>query len=306
MAKDSQDIQQLDLEENDHQLGRGPPPPQPFAQRLCSTLRLGLLGLGFNVLLLVAICVIGSQSTQMQVELRALKETFSNFSSSTLTEVRALGAHGGSVVGKITSLGAKLEKQQQDLKADHATLLLHLKHFPADLRILTCQMEVLYSNGSERTCCPVNWVEHEGSCYWFSRSGKSWLEAEKYCQLENAHLVVINSWEEQVSPTVMAPGNGWMVPSIDTTTRTGPSPSQTTGRDTSWMEVKTVLKCSRTAAGTTISACRCSAGCVRRSGIAPCRSPEPGRPARPASLWGVLKKGRKIESEAWGRVEERY
>uniref|UniRef100_A0A8C9AC66 Asialoglycoprotein receptor 2 n=1 Tax=Prolemur simus TaxID=1328070 RepID=A0A8C9AC66_PROSS len=235
MAKDSQDIQQLDLEENDHQLGRGegpstcrqnprgedlfwkgPPPPQPFAQRLCSTLRLGLLGLGFNVLLLVAICVIGSQSechsgTQMQVELQALKETFSNFSSSTLTEVRALGAHGGSVVGKITSLGAKLEKQQQDLKADHATLLLHLKHFPADLRILTCQLEVLYSNGSERTCCPVNWVEHEGSCYWFSRSGKSWLEAEKYCQLENAHLVVINSWEEQkFIAQHTSPFNAWI------------------------------------------------------------------------------------------------
>ena len=46
----------------------------------------------------------------------------------------------------------------------------------------------------------MNWVDHEGSCYWFSRSGKPWLEAEKYCQLENAHLVVINSREEQVKP----------------------------------------------------------------------------------------------------------
>lgn len=43
----------------------------------------------------------------------------------------------------------------------------------------------------------MNWVDHDGSCYWFSRSGKPWLEAEKYCQLENAHLVVINSREEQ-------------------------------------------------------------------------------------------------------------
>lgn len=55
--------------------------------------------------------------------------------------------------------------------------------------------------GSERTCCPVNWVDYEGSCYWFSRSGKAWAEAEKYCQLENAHLVVINSREEQVTPS---------------------------------------------------------------------------------------------------------
>ena len=31
-----------------------------------------------------------------------------------------------------------------------------------------------------------------------SRSGKPWPEAEKYCQLEDAHLVVVGSWEEQV------------------------------------------------------------------------------------------------------------
>ncbi|XP_008505074.2 asialoglycoprotein receptor 2-like [Equus asinus] len=215
MAKDFQDIQQLDSEENDHQLGRGEgpgsqgrhsrtedpfwkgtPPPQPvLLQRLCSRLRLSLLILGINVLLLVAICVIGSQRTQLQVELWTLKETFSNFSSSTLMEIQALSSHGGNAGDKVTSLEAKLAKQQQELKADHATLLLHLKHFPVDLRILACQLAFLQSNGTE--CCPVNWVEHEGSCYWFSHSGKTWSEAEKYCQLENAHLVVINSREEQ-------------------------------------------------------------------------------------------------------------
>uniref|UniRef100_A0A8C4MJ07 Asialoglycoprotein receptor 2 n=1 Tax=Equus asinus TaxID=9793 RepID=A0A8C4MJ07_EQUAS len=174
----------------------GTPPPQPvLLQRLCSRLRLSLLILGINVLLLVAICVIGSQRTQLQVELWTLKETFSNFSSSTLMEIQALSSHGGNAGDKVTSLEAKLAKQQQELKADHATLLLHLKHFPVDLRILACQLAFLQSNGTE--CCPVNWVEHEGSCYWFSHSGKTWSEAEKYCQLENAHLVVINSREEQ-------------------------------------------------------------------------------------------------------------
>lgn len=81
MARDFQDIQQLDSEENDHQLGRGEGPgagyrpkredpvwkgtplPQPLVlQRLCSKLRLSLLVLGFNVLMLVAVCVVGSQS----------------------------------------------------------------------------------------------------------------------------------------------------------------------------------------------------------------------------------------------------
>ncbi|PNJ13115.1 ASGR2 isoform 5 [Pongo abelii] len=221
MAKDFQDIQQLSSEENDHPFHRGegpgtrglnprrgnpfskgPPPAQPLAQRLCSMVRFSLLALSFNILLLVVICVIGSQSeghrgAQLQAELRSLKEAFSNFSSSTLMEVHALSTHGGGMGDKITSLGAKLEKQQQDLKANHDALLFHLKHFPVDLRFVACQLELLHSNGSQRTCCPVNWEEHQGSCYWFSHSGKAWAEAEKYCQLENAHLVVINSWEEQ-------------------------------------------------------------------------------------------------------------
>ncbi|XP_067570808.1 asialoglycoprotein receptor 2 isoform X2 [Pseudorca crassidens] len=174
MARDFQDIQHLGSEENDHQFCRGTPPPQPFVlQRLCSQLRLSLLVLGFNILLLVAVCVMGSQRAQLQVELQTLKETFSNFSSSTLMEILALSSHGGSAGDKVTSLEAKLEKQQQDLKADHATLLLHLKHFPMDMRTLACQLAFLQSNG------------------------KPWPEAEKYCQLEDAHLVVINSREEQ-------------------------------------------------------------------------------------------------------------
>ena len=55
-------------------------------------------------------------------------------------------------------------------------------------------------------CCPVNWLEFEGSCYWFSRSGETWPEAEKHCRLENAHLVVVNSREEQVSAAQGMPG----------------------------------------------------------------------------------------------------
>uniref|UniRef100_A0A452RI80 Asialoglycoprotein receptor 2 n=1 Tax=Ursus americanus TaxID=9643 RepID=A0A452RI80_URSAM len=218
MAKDFQDIQQLDSEDNDHELGGGEGPgprghnprrgdrfcvagtgtplrPPLLLQRVCSTFRLSLLVLGFHVLLLVAVGVIGTQRAQLQEELRILKENFSHFSDGVLSEIGTLLSHGGSANHQLTSLEAKLEKQQSDLKADHAALLLHLKHFPMDLRILTCQMAFFQSNGTQ--CCPVNWLEFEGSCYWFSRSGKTWAEADRYCQLENAHLVVINSREEQ-------------------------------------------------------------------------------------------------------------
>ncbi|XP_060219386.1 asialoglycoprotein receptor 2 isoform X1 [Meriones unguiculatus] len=214
MEKDFQDIQQLDFEENDHQLGgdeeqgahapkprtehpfwKGQPPLGPPPRRLCSTLHLSLLALALNVLLLVAVCVISSQSLQLQQEFWTLRETFSNFSSSLLMEFSALDFHAGGRDNKLTAWAATADKQQQDLKAEHSTLLLHLKHFPPDLRVLTCQLAFRQSNGTQ--CCPVNWVEHGGSCYWFSRGGLTWAEAEAYCRLENAHLLVINSWEEQ-------------------------------------------------------------------------------------------------------------
>nr|KAF6305141.1 asialoglycoprotein receptor 1 [Pipistrellus kuhlii] len=179
MTREYQDLQHLD--ENDHQVRRGPPPRRPLLQRLCSGPCLLLLALGLSLLLLVVVGVIGSQNSTLKEELRALRETFSNFTASTEAEVKDLRVHGGGVGRKMKSLESQLEKQQQDL-----------------------------SQGSQN-CCPVNWVEHEGSCYWFSRTAKPWPEAEKYCQLEDGHLVVVGSWQEQkFVQHHMGPVNTWM------------------------------------------------------------------------------------------------
>nr|XP_044600976.1 asialoglycoprotein receptor 1 isoform X3 [Equus asinus] len=172
MTREYQDLQHLDNEENDHQLRK---------------------------------------DSKLQEELQALRKTFSNFTVSTEAEVKALSVQGGGVGRKMKSLESQLEKQQQELSEDHSSLLLHVKQFVSDLRSLSCQMAILQGNGSERTCCPVNWLEHEGSCYWFSRSGKPWPEANKYCQLENAHLVVVGSWDEQkFVQHHMGPVHTWM------------------------------------------------------------------------------------------------
>uniref|UniRef100_A0A8C6S385 C-type lectin domain-containing protein n=1 Tax=Nannospalax galili TaxID=1026970 RepID=A0A8C6S385_NANGA len=95
------------------------------------------------------------------------------------------------------SLESTVEKKEQALKTDQSEIFLHIQQLGKDLKSLNCQLANLKNNGSEMTCCPLHWLEHEGSCYWFSQSGKSWPEADKYCQLENAHLVVVNSMEEQ-------------------------------------------------------------------------------------------------------------
>uniref|UniRef100_A0A452UGL9 Asialoglycoprotein receptor 2 n=1 Tax=Ursus maritimus TaxID=29073 RepID=A0A452UGL9_URSMA len=133
--------------------GTGTPLRPPLLlQRVCSTFRLSLLVLGFHVLLLVAVGVIGTQSEGRRGQ-RGEGRFFRGHEGS---ETPACPRPRGSSPPRAPICG------------------------PAGTQ-----------------CCPVNWLEFEGSCYWFSRSGKTWAEADRYCQLENAHLVVINSREEQ-------------------------------------------------------------------------------------------------------------
>nr|XP_048304442.1 asialoglycoprotein receptor 1 isoform X3 [Myodes glareolus] len=216
MTKDYQDLQHLDNEENDHhQLRRdsslpacspnrtgftergrnppfphfggtedspGPPPTPPLLHRLCSGSRLLLLSLGLSLSLLVVVSVIASQNSQLRGDLLALKQNFSNFTVISEDQVKVLGTQGVSVGRKMKLLESQLEKQQQDL-----------------------------SEGSARNCCPINWVEYEGSCYWFSGSARPWAEADKYCQLENARLVVVTSWDKQkFVQHHMGPVNTWI------------------------------------------------------------------------------------------------
>ncbi|EHB04459.1 Macrophage asialoglycoprotein-binding protein [Heterocephalus glaber] len=107
-----------------------------------------------------------------------------------------IGHQGHSLKDKVNSLEETLQKKEQEFKADQSQMLMQVQKLIKDLLSLSCQLVELKSNGS-KTCCPLNWMEHEGSCYWFSQSGKSWLEANKSCQMENAHLVIVNSLEEQ-------------------------------------------------------------------------------------------------------------
>ncbi|XP_046295966.1 C-type lectin domain family 4 member A-like [Marmota monax] len=51
--------------------------------------------------------------------------------------------------------------------------------------------------GEVWSCCPENWKSFSSSCYFFSTDKKSWKESQENCSRMEAHLVVINSKEEQ-------------------------------------------------------------------------------------------------------------
>ncbi|CAK6437751.1 unnamed protein product [Pipistrellus nathusii] len=197
MSMKYEDLQSLESEKKSQGSRNGLPPLPAFLQHLCSGPCPLLLTLGLILLLMIGIIVIGSKSARIQSDVETLRTTFSNFTSNTEAEVQALHSQGGSLQATITSLKAMVENQEQELQAGYSEMLLRVQQLVRDLHSLHCQMAALQSNDSHNACCPVGWLEYEGSCYWFSSSGKPWPEAEKYCQLENAHLVVINSREEQ-------------------------------------------------------------------------------------------------------------
>nr|XP_023412142.1 C-type lectin domain family 10 member A-like [Loxodonta africana] len=221
MSVKYEDLQPLESEEKSQTFRNGPCSPQSLLRHLWSGPHLYLLTLGLSLPLLVIICVIGSQIPKLQWDLVTLRTTSHNFTSSIMAEVQALNSHSGSLQEMITSLRGEMEehkqelqaarslndkvftleseldKQVQELKAVHSSIFQQVQQQAKDLKSLTCQMAALKSNSSGNTHCRTYWVEHEGSCYWFSHSKKSWSEAEEYCQLSGAHLVVINSLEEQ-------------------------------------------------------------------------------------------------------------
>ncbi|XP_042526782.1 C-type lectin domain family 10 member A-like isoform X1 [Dipodomys spectabilis] len=196
--------------------------PFPSAMwNICSAFRLLLFSLGLGLLLLVVVGIIGSQNSQARKDLLMLRRNFSNFTSDTMANIQKLTSQGHSLQEmtkslkdevedhrqelqtirsfnqNMASLKSTLEKKEEELKTEQSAMLLKIQQLVKDLRTVNCGLADLRRNGSVKTCCPLHWLEHDGSCYWFSQSEKSWSEADKVCQLEDAYLVVVNSQEEQ-------------------------------------------------------------------------------------------------------------
>ncbi|XP_049738339.1 C-type lectin domain family 4 member A-like [Elephas maximus indicus] len=75
------------------------------------------------------------------------------------------------------------------------------KKLPASLSILLLLLAISSFIAFIRKvcgCCPVNWIISNTSCYFISSEAKTWTESEKNCTGMGAHLVVINTKEEQL------------------------------------------------------------------------------------------------------------
>ncbi|XP_024435245.2 C-type lectin domain family 4 member A [Desmodus rotundus] len=62
---------------------------------------------------------------------------------------------------------------------------------------LECMKENLTMEEKYWGCCPKKWKSFRSNCYFISTENKNWMESEKNCLGMEAHLLVINSKEEQ-------------------------------------------------------------------------------------------------------------
>uniref|UniRef100_A0A8C5JZ09 C-type lectin domain family 4, member e n=1 Tax=Jaculus jaculus TaxID=51337 RepID=A0A8C5JZ09_JACJA len=63
-----------------------------------------------------------------------------------------------------------------------------------NVKELSCDSDL---SGSVKNCCPPHWEHFQSSCYFFSTTTMSWASSSRNCSGMGAHLVVINSQEEQ-------------------------------------------------------------------------------------------------------------
>ncbi|XP_036924183.1 C-type lectin domain family 4 member A-like isoform X1 [Sturnira hondurensis] len=62
---------------------------------------------------------------------------------------------------------------------------------------LECMRENLTMEEKYWSCCPKKWKSFRSNCYFISTEEKNWTESEKNCTGMKAHLLVINTKEEQ-------------------------------------------------------------------------------------------------------------
>ncbi|XP_053412605.1 C-type lectin domain family 4 member E [Nycticebus coucang] len=65
---------------------------------------------------------------------------------------------------------------------------------PENLTEVSCHSD---GSGSVKSCCPGNWKHFQSSCYFFSTNTLTWTLSLKNCSAMSAHLVIINTLEEQ-------------------------------------------------------------------------------------------------------------
>ncbi|XP_032246645.1 C-type lectin domain family 4 member A-like [Phoca vitulina] len=85
---------------------------------------------------------------------------------------------------------SKYQKYSQLLEKKTTKELTHTE--------LECMKENLTMEEKDWSCCPKAWKSFSSNCYFISTITRNWTESERDCSEMKAHLLVINTKDEQV------------------------------------------------------------------------------------------------------------
>ncbi|XP_048374006.1 asialoglycoprotein receptor 1-like [Sphaerodactylus townsendi] len=203
MSKAYQDINAVDVEDESETYIRAVPTTFPlngsWAHQCCPTRRLALLLLGLASVLAIVAIVFNANGGARISQLQGTVEKLRNVNHTITVAMAAVQSREKDTVLKTAKLEGSVKKLTEEAEAGRKRLLSQVAILKGSLRTVRCGLEDLpRKRTGTQVCCPPGWVSFRTSCYWDSRAGKSWADAKADCEDKDAHLVIINSYEEQL------------------------------------------------------------------------------------------------------------
>ncbi|KAM3821303.1 asialoglycoprotein receptor 1-like [Vipera latastei] len=203
MIRDYQDLTMtFDPENEDAPRIKAPPKlpqSQTWVRRLFPSRRLVLILLGLSFILTITVMVFGVKGRFYNTQLKETQDSLNSFNQTLLKQFRNLQDKDDASATKLTEMEGKVKQLTEEAKEATAHLLNQIKELRKNNLALNCDFQDFKHNRTVRTeaCCPSGWQAFRKNCYWESLQEKSWQEAKADCEDHDAHLVIINSYEEQ-------------------------------------------------------------------------------------------------------------
>ncbi|KAL8177049.1 UNVERIFIED_CONTAM: hypothetical protein K2H54_041240 [Gekko kuhli] len=203
MAKDYQDLTVVDVEEESETYIRAAPTTVPLSRswthQFCPRRHLALLLLGLSGTLAITAIVFNAKGSTLSAQLQGIQEVLRNVNHTVAMGMAAFHSREKDTAQKTTQLEGSVKKLAEDTEAGRTRLLAQVTGLRGNARTIHCDLENFQQKRTDSgVCCPPGWVSFRTNCYWDSRAGKSWEDAKSDCEDKDSHLVIINSYEEQL------------------------------------------------------------------------------------------------------------
>ncbi|XP_072000805.1 asialoglycoprotein receptor 1-like isoform X2 [Engystomops pustulosus] len=163
--------------------------PQPSSRLPCA-----LIILCASLFFIIIVLIILFRTPGEKPADRTTEFKIGNLSESMALKVGQLSQEGTKIAEKLQQMDTNLKTIQTDTSIGQ--LQRDMQRVLSAIGRLSNRINKL-DNSSDEITCPDGWRKNQLSCYFYSSDGKPWEDAKKICETKSAHLVVINSEEEQ-------------------------------------------------------------------------------------------------------------